>query len=436
MDFYSKPIPKPIDRRTRIDMTAFYICQGHPISAVVEILKREHGITDISRDTPYQDLAMATSWGWLTYNPSAELDLTNRLRERYPNLSEVHVPSAGERMTTVTEAAQMVCRIVETTARKRAREQAIDWELKDKAEVEPLSGPRSKGATSVSRDDPNPEPMIVNVKMGFSGGRMMQILSMELKLRLSRMVEDLERELKEEVFDAKQKAGQGDEVQEKSSLFRRRFRVMLRLTVTNLVSGFDIRPQTNPISFLTLMLNEEPLRSRSTFKCFNSSPFVEIGKRSVALEAATELRKFFTEKGLDIVLTGAGSIDDVHSTFSRYYQTDGEKRNLLKSKGVKGDLLWLPIMDKEPFEFGSLRGEQKKTLHYRPMTLIDLHEVASHIRDRDGKVVLVLGPCGRCHMEKSQVLRAVLDQEAPIVTHLVVDRHSAKATLDSPEEGS
>ncbi|MEM1295502.1 MAG: hypothetical protein AAGH89_09055, partial [Verrucomicrobiota bacterium] len=191
--------------------------------------------------------------------------------------------------------------------------------------------------------------------------------------------------------------------------------------------------QTNPISFLTLMLNEEPLLSRSTFKCFNSSPFVEIGKRRVALETAAELREFFSDEGLDIILTGAGSIDDIHSTFSRYYQSNDEKRDLLKSKGVKGDFLWLPITDTEPFEFRSLRGEQKKMLHYRPMTLIDLHEVANHIQERQAKVVLVLGPCGRCHAEKSQVLRAILSQNAPIVTHLVVDRHSAKATLESSE---
>lgn len=421
-------------------MTAFYVCQGHPISAVLEILKREHGLTGLSRDTPYQDLAMATSWGWLSYNPSPELDLANGLREQYPRLEEVHVPSAGERMTTVTEAAQMVCRIIESTARQRAREQALEWEMKDRSEMGEAGKPRSKTGR-VAREDPDPEPMIVDVKIGFSGGRMMQNLSVELGLRLSRMIEDLERDLKEEVFDAKQKAGQGDEVQEKSSLFRRRFKVLLSLTVTNLVSGFDVRPQTNPISFLTLMLNEEPLLSRSTFKCFNSSPFVEIGKRKVALETAAELRDFFNNEGLDIILTGAGSIDDIHSTFSRYYQGNDEnealaasKRELLKSKGVKGDFLWLPITDTEPFEFRTLRGEQKKKLHYRPMTLIDLQELSNHIQERQCKVVLVLGPCGRCHAEKSQVLGATLNQEEPIVTHVVVDRHSAKATLEGPEE--
>ncbi|MEM1296314.1 MAG: hypothetical protein AAGH89_13180, partial [Verrucomicrobiota bacterium] len=215
MDHYPKPIPEPLDRRTRIDMIAFYVGQGHPISAVIDILKRVHGINGLSRDTPYQDLAMATSWGWLSYNSTPELDLANRLREQYPELSEVRVPSAGARMTTVTESARMVCRIIESTARQRARDQALDWEMRDRGEH---TGKSKSKTGRVSTADPDPEPMTVNVRIGFSGGRMMQDLSTELSLRLSRMIEDLERDLKEEVFDAKMEAGLGDEVEEKSGL--------------------------------------------------------------------------------------------------------------------------------------------------------------------------------------------------------------------------
>ncbi len=434
MDLYPKPIPERIDRRTRIDMVCFYFSQGRPISSVVDILRREHGITGLSRDTPYHDLAMATSWGWLSYNPSTELRLASKLRENFP-LSEVIVPSAGERMTTVTEAAELVVRLTESVARRRVREMAekfkfIDDNLDEAASQKSKS--KRKSAQKWNPDDPEPRPMEVNVTIGFSGGRTMENLSTELGIRLSREIEDLERLLKEDAWIALNEAGRDEELKGVPKLAKRRFRVRFKLTLINLVAGFDTKPETNPISFLTLMRREEPLASCTQFKCFNSAPWVEIDHRKQALEPVAELRDFCKDVGFDIILTGAGSIDDPHSTFSRYY-TDKNRRKILQAKGVKGDFLWLPVTSNEPFEFEKdLTKADKANLRYRPITLIDLRELAEQI-ERNCKVVLVLGPCGRCHTEKSQVLRAVLGQEKPILTHLVADRHTARATLE--EEG-
>jgi hypothetical protein len=172
-------------------------------------------------------------------------------------------------------------------------------------------------------------------------------------------------------------------------------------------------------------------------------PFVEVGENRNKIEEIDLLNRSLQEykkHGFDIILTSAGCLDDSHSTYRRYYDHD-RVHQLLKSEGVVGDFMWQPITRRRPFSLRSLRdrlldegGRDNVALaaliRRRPMTLLNLVDVAEHVTaGRD--VFCVLAPCGFCGLEKSQVAQALLEQEAGLVTHFVLDRGTADATLEA-----
>jgi DNA-binding transcriptional regulator LsrR (DeoR family) len=46
-------------------------------------------------------------------------------------------------------------------------------------------------------------------------------------------------------------------------------------------------------------------------------------------------------------------------------------------------------------------------------------------------VLLVAGPCAHCHEPKADVVKAILDQDQRLITHLITDSRCAEALVSS-----
>jgi hypothetical protein len=91
-----------------------------------------------------------------------------------------------------------------------------------------------------------------------------------------------------------------------------------------------------------------------------------------------------------------------------------------EKEGCLGDMLWQPIGPRGPFELDT---------HIRAMTIMKLSEVAELIEEKRAQVLLVAGPCAACHRPKTEVLKAILEHERRLVTHLAVDSRSARSLI-------
>jgi DNA-binding transcriptional regulator LsrR (DeoR family) len=125
--------------------------------------------------------------------------------------------------------------------------------------------------------------------------------------------------------------------------------------------------------------------------------------------------------GLDIVLTSAGSIHDKDSVLRRAHAKHREQMDeMIEQDGCVGDMLWLPLSKQKPLD--------NSKYPYRAMTLLDLTELPDLI-SRGTKVVLSIGPCGRCNRLKTDVLADILDLPTALVTHLVADSRTTRHLL-------
>jgi DNA-binding transcriptional regulator LsrR (DeoR family) len=99
----------------------------------------------------------------------------------------------------------------------------------------------------------------------------------------------------------------------------------------------------------------------------------------------------------------------------------GESEEQLDREGCVGDMLWQPIGLDGPIE--------PKTV-IRAMTIMDLSEVRELVA-KGKQVLLVAGPCSECHLPRTEVVKAVLDQDHQLITHLVVDSRCARELVSS-----
>ena len=120
---------------------------------------------------------------------------------------------------------------------------------------------------------------------------------------------------------------------------------------------------------------------------------------------------------IDVIVTSTSCWTDEHSMLRHYMHVAGEPVGKLEKEGCLGDILWQPFGSAGPLELST---------RIRAMTIMKLSDLSEFVAA--GKhVLLVAGPCARCHRPKSEVVRAILDQEHRLITHLVTDSRCARA---------
>jgi DNA-binding transcriptional regulator LsrR (DeoR family) len=69
------------------------------------------------------------------------------------------------------------------------------------------------------------------------------------------------------------------------------------------------------------------------------------------------------------------------------------------------------------------------------MTILRLCELSKLIKKETKHVLLVAGPCHKCHKSKAKVVKAILDQHDHLITHLVTDSRCARQVLSDSQAG-
>jgi DNA-binding transcriptional regulator LsrR (DeoR family) len=209
--------------------------------------------------------------------------------------------------------------------------------------------------------------------------------------------------------------------------FAKRFAELLRGRVLHLpkrivfhalVAGFDVfRPATDPNAFFTYFDEDPAMEVETSFVALHS-PALGGAELDGTLRRLPGVGEAFERAGeIDIIVTATSSWKDEHCVLRGYM---GESTQELEKEGCLGDMLWQPIGPRGPLDLDT---------HIRAMTIMKLSEVAKLVEKRKVRVLLVAGPCAACHRPKTEVVKAILEQEHRLVTHLAVDTRCARSLI-------
>lgn len=190
-----------------------------------------------------------------------------------------------------------------------------------------------------------------------------------------------------------------------------------KLVLHALVAGFNVyEPTTDPNTFFSLFHSDEPHGIQFDFVGLHAPPLVESKEYPKLIKAHGFKESKKEAENIDIIVTSATCWNDEHSTFRKYMNESPGCLNTLKREKCVGDMLWHPLGETKPVEART---------KIRAMTLYDLNDLSDFVK-KDKNVLLVLGPCAYCNQTKTSVLKAILDQDNQLITHLVVDSRSVR----------
>ncbi|HZT32168.1 MAG TPA: hypothetical protein VFA33_19935 [Bryobacteraceae bacterium] len=196
-----------------------------------------------------------------------------------------------------------------------------------------------------------------------------------------------------------------------------------RIVFHAMVAGVNFKdPTTEPNAFFTYFAGEPPLQVQTSFVGLHAPGIINTS-RIEELRSIDSVREAYEGvKQLDIVVTAAGGHwQEGHSGLYAMYQASPRSLEQLTRAGCVGDMMWRPLGPAGPLEI--------KT-EIRTLTLMEISELPGFIR-QGRQVLLLLGPCGQCGGPKSEVLRAILSHQPPLITHLVADSRSVRGLRDS-----
>jgi DNA-binding transcriptional regulator LsrR (DeoR family) len=184
-----------------------------------------------------------------------------------------------------------------------------------------------------------------------------------------------------------------------------------------LVAGFDVAdPTTDPNAFFTYFVGDPGMPFEMEFVALHAPAMVE-AKDLAKLQKLPGIKEAYQcASEIDIIVTSTSCWTDEHSMLRHHMDVAGESVDDLEKAGCLGDILWQPIGADGPFELNS---------RIRAMTIMRLCELSKLIKDKK-HVLLVAGPCYKCKRLKTQVVKAILDQQDHLITHLVTDSLCAR----------
>jgi len=219
-------------------------------------------------------------------------------------------------------------------------------------------------------------------------------------------------------------------------MLARRFAELLREPVPDLpakivfhalVAGFDVNdPTTDPNAFFTYFVGDPGMPFETEFVALHSPAMVEAADETRLRNLPAIKDAYGCASKIEIIVTSTSCWTDDHSMLRHYMKVAGESVDELEQAGCLGDILWQPIGADGPFELNS---------RIRAMTILRLCELSKLIEKEKKHVLLVAGPCDKCHKSKAKVVKAILDQADHLITHLVTDSRCARQVLSDSQAG-
>ena len=187
-----------------------------------------------------------------------------------------------------------------------------------------------------------------------------------------------------------------------------------------MVAGFDVTdPTTDPNAFFTYFVQDPPMQVNTSFVAFHAPAMARPELLAELTRQAGIKEAYERAHEIDVIVTGASCWHDDHSALRRYLELAEQPIDDLEGAGCIGDILWQPIARDGPIEM--------KTA-IRAMTVKQLDELSEFVAGQ-GHVLLVSGPCSKCHLPKTEVVKAILDQKRQLITHLAVDSRCGRDLL-------
>jgi len=204
-----------------------------------------------------------------------------------------------------------------------------------------------------------------------------------------------------------------------------------RIVFHTVISGFDVDTiHTDPNAFLIYFTHPEiEAKVKTAFVPLHAPPLVKPEWMGGLRQSPTVNEAFAKRDLIDIIVTSAGLMEDPHSMIYNYYGEEMSHGNgnevfrQLEADGCVGDLCWMPIGHKGPIDTSGYP--------YQGMTLFELAEFPG-LLEQGKQIILSIGPCTKCGVTRSEVLRAILNQKKPLISHLHLDSATAKEMLALP----
>ena len=184
----------------------------------------------------------------------------------------------------------------------------------------------------------------------------------------------------------------------------------------SMVAGFDpTDPTTDPNAMTARFRLDEAIPIKTRFMGLQAPP-VPDSEMIPKLKLQEGIKEAFEQRDdIDVVVTSLGSWHG-HSMLQDLMHRSRAAVRTLERARILGDMMWRPIGEDGPIELQT---------PIRAMTLMELSDLSDLICRRNGKVLLLAGPCF-CDKTKTRVLKSILDRKPPLVTHLVVDTRTAR----------
>ncbi len=362
-----------------------------PAASVVDWLVRERGRDDVTREKIYPIIWQAFKRGFLLLKAPIELNLRDRLVERY-RLRAYLDPTAPSDASDVSPAPDravsdadaerklVVVNVSGPTASRHVGSVAADEIIKL---IYRVAAEKKARAVAEGRD-----PNDARVHLGFGAG----YAAMEVAKRLA------------DRADAQTP----------------------KLTLHAISPGgfYIAEQQMDPTVYFNYFID-----AGLDVECVGlfSTPVVATEDFN-RLQRNPSLRRCFERRDeIDIIATSLASADDEHGLFRQYFEylrdeklVDASELQTLEAQGWVGDVLFQP--------FSSTGALTPKS--YRAVALFTFDELTAFSRRPGKHVVVIGGPCGACGAPKTNALRPLLENEsARLWTRLIVDRDAAKALL-------
>ncbi len=347
-----------------------------PAASVVDWLVRERGRDDVTREKIYPLIWQAFKRGFLLLKAPVELNLRDRLIDRFELSPYLAAPAAS----ADARRKLVVVNVSGPTASQHVGSVAADEIIKL---IYRVSAEKKARAVAEGRD-----PNQTRVHLGLGAG----YAAMEVAKRL---------------------AGRADAQTPKLTL--------------HAISpgGFYIpKEQMDPTVYFSYFID-----AGLDVECVGlfSTPVVATEDFD-RLKQNPSLRRCFERRDeIDIIATSLASANDEDGLFRKYFEhlrnenlVDANALRTLEAQGWVGDVLFQPFS-----ATGALTPRP-----YRAVALFTFDELVEFSRRPDKHVVVIGGPCGACGAPKTNALRPLLENEnARLWTRLIVDRDAAKALL-------
>lgn len=189
--------------------------------------------------------------------------------------------------------------------------------------------------------------------------------------------------------------------------------------------GSDVKePATAPVAFFNFF---DGIPNVSFVGLF-ASAFVNDDDWDRMREHIGVREAFARKPKIQVVITALAAHKDEHGELNRLLENSpelGRQTRLLLDgeEGRVGDVLFRPFTKHQPI---------RRKAGIRAVSLFELDELVEFAANKDKAVILVAGPCGKCHKSRSDALLPLLQEPAlDVWSHLITDSDTASRCLDS-----